>query len=35
LLLSMSLVGLADGEQHSSEVALIKTCAQVWGIKFE
>lgn len=34
LLLSMSLVGMADGEEHSSEVALIKTCADVWGIKF-
>ena len=35
LLLSMSLVGMADGEEHTHEVALIKTCADVWGIKFD
>ena len=35
LLLSMSLVGMADGEEHTHEVALIKTCADVRGIKFD
>ena len=34
LLVAMSMVGLADGEQHGHELALVKTCADVWGIKF-
>ena len=32
MLVSMSLVALADGEEHGNEQALIKTCKEVWGV---
>lgn len=34
LLVAMSMVALADGEEHGHEQALIKTCADAWGVKF-
>ena len=35
MLVSMSMIALADGEEHGHEQALIKTCADAWGIKFD
>ena len=32
MLLSMSMIALADGEEHGNEQALIKTCAAAWGM---
>jgi uncharacterized tellurite resistance protein B-like protein len=32
LLLSMSLIALADGEEHSHEKALISVCKDAWGV---
>jgi hypothetical protein len=32
MLVSMSMVALADGEDHGHEQALIKTCAAAWGV---
>ena len=32
MLVSMSMVALADGEDHGHEQALIKTCAAAWSV---